>query len=333
MAENSLLREIVRDLNIYKGDQESDSQWKWRIIYSAGGRTFLTALWDGMISDEDCVSIQHAKHRALSAAEVLVDAFLNVEVNVMKPAVDAIAEIYVDTGHVYHLQNKYAPSISQSEQLSNVCFRRGIQAYENVRMSGIGPYLLHAREETDIKAIMKLYHIPQMSLKDQFLALTNGIKWREAPLSKDYQFLRTKPIFENGYWVRQPDINMPVSLLKIENEGTPLYMYYKYDGEKLLVDDIPHWRLDKGYFRLANAILAEYGTRPEISFWGDGEITHVYTNYILPYEEDRLFKLYSWPCDLGSCEDPFHRIMEHTVSGAFAVLFKAIGYSVTVRED
>ena len=59
---NGLLSKIAKELNIVKGNEESDFSFKTRIIYSAIGHVTYASLFDSM-DDGQPISIVHFKNR------------------------------------------------------------------------------------------------------------------------------------------------------------------------------------------------------------------------------------------------------------------------------
>ena len=57
---NSLLSKISQQFHILKGNNETELEWKSRIIYSICGIMAYTSLWE---RNEDHISIQHLKRK------------------------------------------------------------------------------------------------------------------------------------------------------------------------------------------------------------------------------------------------------------------------------
>ena len=61
---NGLLTSVARKYNIYKGTQETDNDWKTRLVYSICGMMAYASLWDK--STEDTITIVHLKRKVRS---------------------------------------------------------------------------------------------------------------------------------------------------------------------------------------------------------------------------------------------------------------------------
>ena len=59
---NGLLSSVSHKYHIYKGTQETENDWKTRLIYSICGMMAYASLWDD--SEEGSISITHLKEKS-----------------------------------------------------------------------------------------------------------------------------------------------------------------------------------------------------------------------------------------------------------------------------
>ena len=57
---NGLLSKVSRQYHIFKGTQETEDEWKTRLVYSICGMMAYACLWD---ATEEPISIVHLKRR------------------------------------------------------------------------------------------------------------------------------------------------------------------------------------------------------------------------------------------------------------------------------
>ena len=61
---NGLLSSVANKYQIHKGKQETENDWKTRLVYSICGMMAYASLWDD--SEEEPVSIVHLKRKVRS---------------------------------------------------------------------------------------------------------------------------------------------------------------------------------------------------------------------------------------------------------------------------
>ena len=68
---NGLLSKVSRQYHISRGTQETENEWKTRIVYSICGMMAYACLWD---DTEEPISIVHLKRRIHSVAKIGIPA-------------------------------------------------------------------------------------------------------------------------------------------------------------------------------------------------------------------------------------------------------------------
>ena len=294
---NRLLLVAAGKYNIYKGDTESETDWKARLIYSICGMMAYASLWDG--TDDEPVTIVHVKSRIkriLASYRTMypeVDGYFPSDSAELE---DEITGIFQNTGVVYHSPNRIAPSMKREASAGKVLFQRGIAIDSISRVSGIGFYSEQSEESgpDEVKAMFGLQGETLQALWDNTLSAASWGK--DDTYEENIQYLRLEPPFTYGYWVNNPETDGRVSILRSGPKGLQVYYLYRASGSAMEISPLPEWQTSSiNYLSLANACLAAYGKLPPIEYAADGDLIHVRMPYLLPPRELNFLKLYSWP--------------------------------------
>lgn len=294
---NGLLSTVARKYCIYKGTQETENDWKTRLIYSICGMMAYASLWDDL--GEEYVSIVHLKRKIRSMLANYKSIYPELSDSLPytpEELEDEIADQFLNAGVVYHRPNRIAPAMKQEEAFGDILFQRGIALDRISCVSGVGFYSKQARSMKPDR-IKMMFGLEHESLKTLWRAMLSDVSW-ESNLSfeQNTEYLRLKPPFSKGYWVDKPDTTGVVSILRTGIKGSQLYYLYRYSGTLIEISQLPRWQVEcYNYRTLACACLSNYGTLPPIEYFEDGALVHVRMNYLLPPRELSFLKLYSWP--------------------------------------
>ncbi len=325
---NGLLLAVSHQYHILKGTQETENDWKTRLVYSICGMMAYASLWDD--SEEESISIVHLKRKVRSMLANYKSMYPELSGNlpyVSEELEDEIADQFLSMGVVYHRPNRIAPSMKHEEPFSDILFQRGI-ALDNIScVSGIGFYSKRDRI-TNSDRIKAMFGLEQENLQALWCTTLSAASWK-ANLSFEHstEYLRLKPPFSQGYWVNKPDTTGTVSILRTGMKGSQLYYLYFYSGTTIEVSPLPQWRVEfYNYRTLACACLSTYGALPPIEYFEDGAIVHIRMNYLLPPRELEFLKLYSWPEICTSLPCNFRRKLSTEVFTAIKNVLSDEGY-------
>lgn len=325
-----LLNDISDDLNIRKGDTEENSSFIRRLIYSAVIRTAYNSLFD-FNENNDIVSIKHFKAVLQDLLKFYFNQYGDVFANVASDEViaqitDEYYDLLLSSGIIYHYPHRITASKYQCFNYDDISFVRGYSYDETIYMSGAGAFIeTNGLIENTVETIFDYFQIPTCLMSERWRRRINKLKFVTSQNENKYEYIKTNK-FKDGYWGDQPINDGTVSILKNSTGNSSLYYFYKFDGEELLVSQIPEW-LSEGneIYILVNEFLFDYGKLPYICFKEDGEIVIVKLNYILPPKELAAYKLYSWP-DKYLDNDFQNRIMNIKVFKIFRYLLENEGY-------
>ena len=324
---NGLLSKVSRQYHILRGTQETEDEWKTRLVYSICGMMAYASLWDDA---EEPISIVHLKGRVrsvlgsykslypeLSGAFPYISGELEAE----------IANQFLSAGVVYHRPNRIAPSMKHEEPFGDILFQRGIALDSISCVSGIGFYSKQHGEKNPDK-IKAMFGLEQENLQALWRITLSAASWKSnLSFEQNTEYLRLTPPFSQGYWVNKPDTTGTVSILRTGMKGSQLYYLYRYSGTTIEVSPLPQWQVESYNYRsLACACLSTYGTLPSIEYFEDGALVHVRMNYLLPPRELEFLKLYSWPEICTSLPCNFRRKLSIEVFTAIKNVLSDEGY-------
>ncbi len=325
---NNLLLKVAGRYNIIKGTEESENDWKARLIYSICGMMAYASLWDE--SEEETVSIVHLKSKVrsiLNSYKSMYSELSQYLPNTAEELEEEIVGLFLKTGVVYQRPYQIASAMKHEEAFGNILFQRGI-ALDNIAcVSGIGFYAKKS-EEIISDGIKSMFGLEQEHLLDLWRSTVAAASWKtDLSLEHNIKYLRLKPPFTRGYWVDKPERNGTISILRVELTGLQLYYLYRYAGTKLEVSPLPQWQVEEYNYRtLASACLLTYGTLPQIEYEEDGALVYLSMNYLLPPRELNFLKLYSWPQTCTNIPSNFKRKLSKDVFIAIKSILLDAGY-------
>lgn len=324
---NGLLSKVSRQYHILRGTQETENEWKTRIVYSICGMMAYACLWD---DTEEPISIVHLKRRIRSMLADYKSMYPELSDSlpyVSEELEDEIENQFLSTGVIYHRPNRIAPSIKHEEPFSGILFQRGISLDNISCVSGIGFY---SKQDggTNPGNIKTMFGLEQEKLQTLWQTTLSTASWKPNPAFEyNTEYLRLKPSFSRGYWVTEPDKTGTVSILRTGMKGSQLYYLYRYIDTALEVSPLSQWQVENYNYRtLACACLSTCGTLPPIEYSEDGSLVHVRMNYLLPPRELEFLKYYSWPEICTSLPCNFRRKLSVEVFGAIKNILSDEGY-------
>ena len=325
---NGLLSTVAQKYHIHKGAQETENDWKIRLVYSICGMMAYASLWDD--SEDDFISIVHLKRKVrniLANYKAMYPELSAYLPSVSEELEDEIAGQFLNSGVVYHCPNRIAPSIMHEEPFGDILFQRGI-AIDNISyVSGIGFYSKQSRE-VNTDRLKTMFGLEHESLQAFWSSILSAASWKtDLWLEQNTEYLRLKPPFSQGCWGNQPDSTGMISILRTGMKGSQLYYLYRYLDATIEVSTLPQWQVESYNYRLlACACLSTYGTLPPIEYFEDGALVHVRINYLLPPHELEFLKLYSWPETCTSLPSNFRRKLSIEVFTAIKNILSDEGY-------
>ena len=324
---NGLLSKVSRQYHIFRGKQETEEEWKTRLIYSICGMMAYACLWD---DTEEPISIVHLKRRIRSMLANYKSMYPELSVSlphVSEELEDEITNQFLSTGVIYHRPNRIAPSIKHEEPFSGILFQRGIALDDISYVSGIGFYSKQG-SGTNPSNIKTMFDLEQENLQTLWQTTLSTASWESNPSFEfGTEYLRLIPPFTYSYWVNDPDETGAISILRTVMKGSQLYYLYRYIDDALEVSSLPQWQVENYNYRtLACACLATYGTLPPIEYFSDGALVHMRMNYLLPPRELEFLKYYSWPEKCTSLPCNFRRKLSAEVFEAIKNILSEEGY-------
>lgn len=305
---NGLLSKVSQQYHILRGNQETEDEWKTRLVYSICGMMAYACLWDDA---GEPISIVHLRRRIRSMLGSYKSLYPELSRNLpytSEELEDEVTRQFLNVGVVYHRPNRIAPSKKQEEQFGGILFQRGI-ALDNIScVSGIGFYSLQDSGTTP-NNIKTMFGLEQENLRTLWQTTLSAASWEPSPsFESGTEYLRLIPPFTYSYWVNDPEQTGVVSILRTGMKGSQLYYLYRYVDATLEVSPLPQWQVENYNYRsLACACLSTYGTLPPIEYSEDGSLVHIRMNYLLPPRELEFLKLYSWPETCTSLPCDFKR--------------------------
>ena len=323
-----LLENISKEFHIQKGEEETINAWKARIVYSYLGQIGLSSLFD-IQEDLSASSIQHFKSRISEALESFLEMYPELTGAFStddESLLDEIYDIIQKTGLIYHEPYRIVPCVRKLAIGSNMIFSRG-QAIEEKRfLSGLGSYLPFINEKAGV-SVSEMFMLHTENLGKSWLNLISDSVFTEVHAILPFEYLRTKPPFNRGYWCDDPDGSGSVSVARTGMPGKRIYYLYQYEGSVLRVSQLPGWRTDDYEYRsVATGNLMAQNTLPETVFRMDGNLVTMKIGYLFPPAEMNAIKLYSWPASYVGLPHDFTRIMNRDVFEEFHLLLSGLGF-------
>ena len=325
---NNLLIKIANELNIKKGNNEPELQYKSRIIYSAISRLGYSSLWD-KLEDDIPVSIIHFKQRIKN----VLNSYLKMypEVRSLFPTDDSVVsdklfELFYESGIIYHSPERISPSIKKQAVVGEIVFWKGHELAKLVSISGAGAYTLNS-ENAELSNIYDMFGLSNKNLSNVWAHYSEQNNWAEFHSINDYEYLRTVPPFTLGYWQTTPDKGDVVSVMRSKNIVSRQYYIYRKEGKQLFYSQLPSWIMEGRFYNyITCGCLVANGKLPENEYHVEGAITYLDIKYRLPKAEQNFINLYSWAKNTATMESDFSRIFATEVFFAIKEILEKTGY-------
>ena len=324
---NGLLSKVSRQYSILRGTQETENDWKTRLVYSICGMMAYASLWDDA---EEPISIVHLRRRIRSILDSYKSLYPELSGTLPHNSEELEEEVinqFLSAGVVYHCPNRIVASKKHEEHFGDVLFQRGIALDDISCVSGIGFY---SKQDGGAPPhnIKTMFGLEQENLQTLWQTTLSAASWETNPSFEfGTEYLRLKLPFSRGYWVNEPDKTGVVSILRTGVEGSQLYYLYRYVDTALEVSPLPQWQVENYNYRtLACACLSNYGTLPPIEYSENGALVHIHMNYLLPPRELEFLKYYSWPETCTSLPCNFRRKLSIEVFTAIKNILSDEGY-------
>lgn len=332
-----LLTEIAEEFRIHQGKNESEIDFKVRIIYSALSRLAYARLWDKSV-----ISIDRFKSETADLLEIYLKLYPELKISDNLPV--EIYDLYLKTGGFYHRVGNISAAMFNIAGGNGILFLRGVVPNRKVYLSGAGFYLPadNLFETANFKSVVEMFALPNKTLKAMWEEITFDLNWQVAEPGNDMEFLRMSPPFNQNYWQKNPEHDGKISLARVGKFEPRIYYLYKFDGAKFLCSQIPNhltyddffvnvsdYKSYRGgiYRKISCACLAAYGTLPPIKFKTDDAIVRLKFEYLPPPPELYLMCLYSWAQQTVNLPSNFTRIFDAKVFFALKKCFEEIGYT------
>ena len=323
-----LLLTAADNLGISRNNNESDTAWKLRVVYSAIGRQSYASLWDSNTTDSD-VSITHFKRKVksllLAWKDILPEIANEFTVDENEFA-DEVYEIFENTGSIWHSPMRVSPSEERIIHRGQLQLLRSSKLNRNVLFTGLGAYAIdnNCDEFDDYSS----FGIDKHTLEEIYTHETSICEFRKFEGQDDTQYLRLSPPFSKGYWQNYPDEGETISLMRTNNnDNNRTYYLYRYIGDHLVVYQIPKWKTESHMCRnISVPILHNKGSLPAIEYSSSDKLVTVKLQYLLPPAELNFLILYSWPSTYRISRSYFKRTMIKCVFEDFRSVLEKKGY-------
>ena len=325
---NNLLIKIANDLNIKKGIDETELQYKSRIIYSAISRLGYSSLWD-KLEDDIPVSVIHFKQRIKN----VLNSYLKMypEVSSLFPTdhsivSDKLFELFLESGITYHSPERISPSIKKQAVIGGLVFWKGNKLAQPVSISGAGMFT-HNRDNIENSDVYEMFGLSKKNIKDIWEHYYVQSNWSIIPNTNNYEYLRTVSPFTLGYWQSVPDKNSIISVIRTKDSLNRQYYIYKKENNEILYSQLPSWMTDDRLYKyITCGCLAKIGTLPENEYHVAGNITYLEVKYRFPKAEQSFINLYSWAKNTATMESDFSRIFTTEVFLVIKEILEKKGY-------
>ena len=193
---NGLLSEVACQYDILRGSNETEIEYKTRLVYSICGLMAYSSLWD---DSEESVSITHLKRKIrdvlINYKGIYPELFSSLPFK-SEELEDEITDIFLNTGIVYHCPNRIISSAKREESFGTLLFQRGI-AIDNIKcVSGIGFYTKQEDKEASPDKVKEMFGLEQMDLLTLWDTTLDTTTWETNPtIGQSTEYLRLKPPF------------------------------------------------------------------------------------------------------------------------------------------
>ena len=293
----AFLTAIGREMGITPVVSEPKDHFVERVILSAGAKWMLTAVHNGG-GKTSIESIKAITSDKIGSYLEIVDDMLSLDV---VQTVNSIYDILLANGMFYHEQFYVRPVRNRTIDIGSVSLIRGLLPEENVRFSGLVPYVFGGGDESLADAFMLWQRDGEETIKSAW----NHCAILDRPIEIS-EYLRAVHFEKERYYdikrIDQAEFTMG-RIRKNDGSGVDHYMIH---GEEVrrFTDDYVNASVHE-YVRLAIV----NGQKKQGALAAVGKhLVKLQLGYLLPKPDLRFLKFVSWPESLNTLEKPGFRV-------------------------
>lgn len=289
----SFLTAMGRDMGMPPANNETKDHYVERVILSAGAKWMLTAVHNG----EGKTSIESIK----SVTREKIESYLEIVDYLLPPDVMQVVNYLYDTllanGMFYHEQFYVRPVQNRTIGIGTVSFIRGLLPDENVRLSGMAPFIPGGGEASLANEFM----LWQRDGEETIRSAWNRCAPFDLPAGAG-EYLRAVHLEKERYYDIKRHDQAKYTMGRIrKNDGSGVD-HYMIQGEETrrFPDDYVKASIHE-YVRLAIV----NGQRKQRVVAGVGKhLVNLQLGYLLPKPDMRFLKFVSWPESLDQIDKP-----------------------------
>lgn len=326
-----LIESISEEYGIKKGKNESETQWKKRVIYSYLGQMGYASLFD-FYEETDTSSIFRFKNRMndlLSSFICIFPEIGNLSPTDIKAISNEIFDCMEQCGCLYHQPFRLVPPKRTEAKCNKTVFLRGYSIEEKRQLSGLGAFLdLSVYNGECNSNLQKMFQLHEDSLSQAWQMITSERQWHPFDGQFSLEYLNPHLYGHTNEWLNRPmEKDLPFLARTQDSFGSSLYYLYRVESGNILLSQLPEWQTIHSEYRYIAAIcLNKIGKLPPVKFHSDDKLTSLRFSYLLPPAEMYLIWLYSWPENSISYPDKFRRYMDTTVFRSLKTFLRQKGY-------
>ncbi len=340
MPATELLNVIAKRLSIYKDKGETTEAWQNRIVYSAIGKLALASLWDSPDDENSELSVTAFTSKIKENARYYATV-MNLDSPCLRDEAELAKKIYAiykGVGVFYHRANWIYPSIFSSYTHGPVTLLRNGNPLQYHAMSGLGAYALDRLEPQKVYgSATDMFALHKKNLGKDVKKYISAADWKPVDEFPDGTEFLAHRRFRNGYWLKTPNGDVEVSLLRVPLAAGNTYYFYRKAETGWEWSQLPGWLTNpvldnneaKEWLALATGILMRDDAMPPIEVFKSDKLVKVALPYLLPPAEEAFCELYSWPMmnvDIDAFEQHYTRQMGAEVYPVFKNTMEKLGY-------
>lgn len=342
-----LQRQISEDLNIHKFNNESESEFSQRLIYSAAAMWVKTLVYGNSLKDlrdEKVVKFPDIMYVQTHLKKVLETYLKCFDVNQDWLEVDKKDEMEVDSGLAGEIIQEmiYTLEIGKingrelcAVPVKYVKHGRWNKVYGNRSFSdeicsvGVSQWTMANIENsfTDISRIITVDGV------NYYNEMVKKFPWKRIELNSTYDIFKVGSL--NRYskcWIQYKSDRLAqgIHLLRESNQFDPGYLLIMKKDEEILVTTLDPWySKTKEIYRIMYALNEQNGTKAQFRVKDYGEYMVFYYASALPDYENRIIHSLSWP--YRDYADNCARIIPSTFWDVVEQLIKSIGVEIMYK--
>lgn len=331
----NLYATISSDLMINQFDNETDTQFICRLVYSAVGRWIMNLFNSKILLDDKKISKIYITNYAINILESfkkidsdIDDYFLNE-----KSFINMIENVYCSVGYINdELYYYIVPERSANIKISNKCLVIDIDTKER-KMRGLGIWKKLTSLDFSLEKFLFFYENAEEYAK-KFVRELKYSKFNE-----EYGNIELYNIEKNKWdsFSEKNTLKYEYYILKIDNGMD--YQMLKRVNDVLYYANVPKVYFDKNeknfkyeIWRIILGICSLNGKqcKCKVSKKSNNAINIKLCGYALPSLEESLLKCMAWP--VGNCLEMYYYITELSMKDAICELLNKLSI-VIIEED